>query len=292
MPTAGRVGIPFIYNEIIVEPDQILQYKKTALLSDLYVNWSGHFENVDDNHAINRTLECHLLLYITEGYGYIKINGEHYTIYPGSILFIEKNTEHTYGNQQDAWWSGYWAHFSGTVSDSLVRQYFNNSYALFEIGVNETLEAVFADMHKQMRLETQLINVLHAANAIRYILSLITQLRIAKNMDNVDGGILDRVVDVMYKNIARPITLKELAQDAHLSQSQLVRIFRKKTGYTPMEYYNLARMKEACNKILHGENNVSAIARSLGFENQYYFSTVFKRMFGFSPTQFMRCMRK
>lgn len=289
MPTAGNLGKSFLYNEIVIPPTEIEKCQNDDLLEELYVSWLGHFENVENNHAINRTLEDNVLVYVTNGHGYLSICGNNQTISPGSILFIAHDVKHTYGNQQGGW-SGYWVNFAGAVSNRLAQLYFGNSYACFEVSRPNALLDIFSDLYQKICAGTQTSNLLFAANSLRYILSVSAQLQCKHEAPGIGQNLLEDIVGMMHQNLAQPIGLDKIACRAHLSQSQLIRFFRQQTGYTPMEYYNLLRMKEACNKMLHGEHNIKDIAYSLGFENQYYFSTVFRRTFGYSPTQFIQSM--
>ena len=291
LPSAGKLGVPFAYDETVLTLDDVEKLQANQLLNDFYVDWSGHFSNVDNNHAVDRTMDCHLLLFTTGGEGYLLHNDMRKMIMPGYALFIPGYVPHSYGNGRGGW-SGYWAHFSGTISNQITQQYFGDQILLMDVGVNEVLTFVMSEIHNQMVLGKQMPNLLHAANALRYALSLVAKLWQSRSSEGAEQNMLENILKFMHQNLTRSIMLSEIANRVHLSESQLIRFFRKKTGFTPMEYYNTARMKEACMKMLHGETNINEISASLGFENQFYFSTQFRRTFGYSPSQFIRCMQK
>ena len=60
------------------------------------------------------------------------------------------------------------------------------------------------------------------------------------------------------------------------------------TGFTILDYINTVRIKESI-KLLNGKNlNINEIALSSGFENQSYFSKVFKKYMGCTPSSYAR----
>ena len=65
-----------------------------------------------------------------------------------------------------------------------------------------------------------------------------------------------------------------------------VRLLKQETGKTALELIHLYVISEAKNLLLSGERSISEIAYRLGFENPPYFSRLFKKEVGISPTEF------
>ncbi len=78
----------------------------------------------------------------------------------------------------------------------------------------------------------------------------------------------------------------ELAHDVCLSLSQVQRKFKQLTGKNPTEFIRAIRLKKAAEFLRAKKGNVSEVAYSCGFGSVAYFSTVFKKQFGKSPTVF------
>ena len=68
--------------------------------------------------------------------------------------------------------------------------------------------------------------------------------------------------------------------------SNPVRLLKQETGKTALELIHLYVISEAKNLLLSGERSISEIAYRLGFENPPYFSRLFKKEVGISPTEF------
>jgi len=78
----------------------------------------------------------------------------------------------------------------------------------------------------------------------------------------------------------------ELANALALSLRQLQRIFKEKLDTTPTNFITTLKMEEAAKMLLNSDNNISEIAYALGFSDPAYFTRLFKKYFGKSPSEF------
>ena len=96
----------------------------------------------------------------------------------------------------------------------------------------------------------------------------------------------DETYKYIKKNFTGKIYVKELEKECNLSASQIRRIFQKELKLSPIEYKNTLLINSACN-MLKGDNTVSEISESLGFDNIYAFSQFFKKHTGVSPKKYL-----
>lgn len=87
-------------------------------------------------------------------------------------------------------------------------------------------------------------------------------------------------------NYARRISVKEASQLCHLSEEAFCRFFKKMTKLTFTEFLNHYRISQSKRLLTIGES-VTDTAFSSGYESIYYYSKVFKRITGMTPTQFV-----
>ena len=97
---------------------------------------------------------------------------------------------------------------------------------------------------------------------------------------------ISEIIDCIENHFTDSISVDELAERCYVSRTQMFRLFKAETGKTPVDYRNELRIKKACQLIQDGECSVSEIAEMLGFESIYYFSRVFKKYTGISPSKF------
>lgn len=104
---------------------------------------------------------------------------------------------------------------------------------------------------------------------------------------NVQGNyIVKNALDYIYKNYHRPIKLKDIADSIHINSSYLSRLIRKETGETITEIITKYRVEKA--KELLASENIKAykVAEMVGIEDTAYFSFIFKKYTGKSPSEF------
>jgi AraC-like DNA-binding protein/mannose-6-phosphate isomerase-like protein (cupin superfamily) len=100
--------------------------------------------------------------------------------------------------------------------------------------------------------------------------------------------LVEHVRAFVYKNLAQPISLKQLAACANMSEFHFIRSYKKASSFTPMNDARRIRLEEARKTILTTGLPLRAIADSTGFANEYHFSQAFKRHFGSPPGAFRK----
>lgn len=94
-----------------------------------------------------------------------------------------------------------------------------------------------------------------------------------------------RALRVIEENLTASLTTEELARLAHMSPSLLKKTFSRHAGVGVMEYFR-ARKIDAAIPLLREGLGVQEIATRLGFTNAGYFSTVFRRITGHTPSYY------
>lgn len=98
--------------------------------------------------------------------------------------------------------------------------------------------------------------------------------------------VIHKAVQFMRRNCDRKLALEEVARIVYLSPSHFSKVFKKETGCNFNAYLNRLRV-EHCKRLLAGENlRLADIAVMAGFEDQSYFTKVFKRVTGMSPKRY------
>lgn len=86
-------------------------------------------------------------------------------------------------------------------------------------------------------------------------------------------------------NIGEKLTVEAIADRFFVSPSRIKKLFAKYSGLGVITYFNNMKNLEA-QKLLREGLTVSEVAETLGFANQFYFSSVFKKITGMTPSQF------
>jgi len=95
-----------------------------------------------------------------------------------------------------------------------------------------------------------------------------------------------RAVRYIEENLAKKISLEELAKEAYLSKYHFCRVFAHHLGMPPMKFITLERIKRAIGYLKREEFNVSTVATEVGFNDLGAFIRQFKRQTGMTPTAY------
>lgn len=102
-----------------------------------------------------------------------------------------------------------------------------------------------------------------------------------------DDKLMERVMDTINKHITEPeFNVEVLAQNVGVSRVQLHRKMKEMTGITPSDFIRSQRLEQAARLLREHKVNVTQVAYAVGFTNQAHFSTIFKKQFGLSPTEY------
>ena len=112
---------------------------------------------------------------------------------------------------------------------------------------------------------------------------------------NIEPGLvrwrLRRAIDYIEANLCEPITLSDMATHAGLSRMHFAAQFRLSTGLAPHNFLTSRRMERAKNMLRDSRLDIVDIAATVGIQSQAYFTTVFRRYTGTTPSRWRRDVR-
>ena len=117
----------------------------------------------------------------------------------------------------------------------------------------------------------------------------IEQIQVKGNND----ALMERVMKYMNEHLTDPdLNVEKLTEDVGISRAQLHRKLKEIAGVSAGEFIRNLRLEQAARLIEEGQINITQVAYSVGFNNQTHFSTVFKKHYGMSPSEYAETKRK
>lgn len=98
---------------------------------------------------------------------------------------------------------------------------------------------------------------------------------------------VDKAISFIHENLHTDITVGDCAKHVHLSPNYFVNVFKRVTGRTFIQLLTQERIERAKTLLLEGRQ-VQEIAAEVGYEDRRYFSDVFKKLEGMTPSEFAR----
>lgn len=93
-----------------------------------------------------------------------------------------------------------------------------------------------------------------------------------------------QTVGYMRTCLNRPLQVTSLARMANVSPSHFFAVFKKQTGFAPIDFFIRLRMERACELLTATEMSIKEIAAALGYDDPFYFSRLFKSVHQMAPS--------
>ena len=132
---------------------------------------------------------------------------------------------------------------------------------------------------------------LSKAIVLNYIYELFLSLCDSKNIveetDSYHAGIYRDAIAFMTEHISEKITVSDIANHCHISETSLKKIFYQFTNTSIHKYFTRLKITQAIILLKSGVSSIE-VTRRIGFADQAYFSVAFKRETGFTPREYLK----
>lgn len=252
--------------------------------------YSTGYEKCLPSHQWGPGIRDHFLLHhIITGSGYYKFHNETYELHAGDTFLIYPFEEITYYADATNPWEYAWVGFAGTDAKTILKasgftpdnpiiyQASNADYIrrqlihIYEARGSELYSAV----EMTGRLYTTLSGFLHKEGSL--------SITPKTSYDSY----AKKAIEFIHTNYSYPINVSDIAQYVGISRSHLFRAFQETMECSPKEYLTSFRINQACILLLHSDLSITAIGRSVGFEDSLNFSKAFKKATGYAPSKYI-----
>lgn len=233
-----------------------------------------------------RVLKEFQVVYVTSGEGIFESgNTGRQKIGAGDVFILFPGVRHRYRPKVETGWHEYWVGFSGEHAHRLWNNgLFSPDRAVHTVGFSTELLTDFEQIISLCRQQTPGFQVRLGALVLQ-LLAHIHAIETQSGTSSTDSEYIQKARLLMQEHLESGITVGEIASHVGAGYTQLLRYFRQYTGLTPYQYFLQMRIHRA-QELLHDPNlSIKEIAARLQFENQYYFSRLFRKKTGMSPSQ-------
>jgi AraC family transcriptional regulator, arabinose operon regulatory protein len=253
----------------------------------LYITDIGYYPHATF-HNRERKQGCHqfVLIYCVKGQGWYSVKNKKFTVKQNQYFILPKGISHEYGAELKNPWSIYWVHFTGENAAYLADylQPKNNGPVL--VAPSALRLMVFEDILGHLELLNNNSNLIYANSSLYAF--LVSFQRLHLKTSNKEENPIEEVIAYMKANLDKNLTLEDLAVHVHMSPSHLSALFRQKTKYSPINLFTSLKIQKASQLLLDEQYNIKTIAASLGYDDPYHFSRVFRNTMGISPKYFKK----
>ncbi len=229
------------------------------------------------------------LLYIAAGQGHFFINGQERVVSAGNIIVYLPGQPQEYVYFKDDKTDVYWVHFTGSDVEKIIDYYnIRLSENIIYIGTSPDYQWLFGQIIQEMQLcrprFEELISLL-----LRNIFILISRNLIKANRaDNSLENEVELAMHYFRENYRSEINVEDYALSRGMSASNFYRVFKQISGSTPLQFILKLRLSNAQNLLENSNLTIAEISNDVGYENPLYFSRLFHKHIGVSPSEYRK----
>lgn len=289
----------------------------------LRINSCGHYRYITiDSHKTTRPhgREDYQIIYIASGKAYLQCDKQQIEVPAGHMLLYLPGQPQYYWYRQIDETEVYWIHFTGydvmnllsncgwpvaspmqaenpLVADNSATadkpmQPKSSTPHVFCCGILPEFQSIFHQLIRELQVfrpgYDQLMNLLFQ----QFLwLAWRNQQEAALKHKRLRMEI-EQAVHYFHENLASPILIDDYAQSCHMSTCWFIRSFKQQMGMPPLQYLTSIRINRAKELLKDTENTISEISLMVGFDNPLYFSKLFKKQTGQSPTAYRKATWK
>ena len=232
--------------------------------------------------------------HILSGAGYYTVGEKTWKLEAGDTFILYPGVEVKYYADQQEPWEYAWAGFMGTDAASIIRNTgFLKERPFLKRGnvpddqIRNGLEQIYNAKSNGYEEAVAMTGALYS------LLSVFMHYHEGEEQER-DAKLLyvEKAENYIETNYSYPVTVEDIADYVGISRSHLFRSFQTYMNCSPKEYLTEYRIRQACRLLKETGLSVSAIAYSVGFENNLYFSKAFRKVKKTSPTEYREKHRK
>lgn len=290
----NQKGRGFTGERMIEIPKEVVEKcRAMPLISHLFITQMGFFPKALHHYYQRPTgMSQVILLYCTDGLGWIQVPDGRVRIQAGSVFAIAPGVPHSYGADANNPWTIYWFHLNGGACAGVTVATKNEKDSVpqaVRVAFSEERVQLFNQIMDAFLNGYSQANLLAANLTLSYFLaSFVLPETVQRGLVGRDTSPTARAISYMQQNLFNSITLDNIAQSVSLSISFFCRKFKQDTGYAPIEYFNHLRVQKACQLLHFSDLRINEVASRLGIDDPFYFSRLFKKQMGVSPVEYRK----
>lgn len=280
------LGKPYVFNT----GNRMERFTSRRIDADLDLYYCG-LENCAENfHCGPMARPNYLIHYIVKGKGYYECDGRRYELSQGDFFTIFPGDITYYASYPGDTWSFCWFAFHGKKAVEFLNHCgITRNTPVVSLLPRHTIDDLIEDCVYALTEESEPIKT-ELQGYLYLIFSRIQEnyAGVKKTSQPIDKSaeyIRQALLFIEY-NYSQPITVQIISEYVALERTYFSRIFTRVMGQSAQSYLIQYRIEKAVNLMETTDLSLKQIGISVGIPNQYYFSRLFKKIKGVSPTAY------
>lgn len=224
---------------------------------------------------------------ILDGDGTMCVNDKEIHPQKGQLYLLPAGTVQSFSANADHPYEKYYCHFDAVCGGTNLFEVMDLPLCI-DAKDPATVINLFQNMIQCIN-DTSLTSTIkvkqHMLNLLCYYLDCCPSKNIVLVNDNCDSPFF-HAIQFVENNLDQSITVGKMAEIAGYHPSHFTKLFHKQFGVSPVQFIARKKLERAIYQLTATSASISAIAESLGFSNQFYFCSFFKKQTGVTPSDY------
>ena len=248
------------------------------------------YQQCDSGYGWGPGVRDHFLIHhIVKGKGRYLCGSQTYELRTGDTFLIYPNAEVAYYADEKDPWEYYWVGFNGAEVISLLKETaFTPNCPVSHTDFGGRLQNVLSEIYHAHGMSNY--HAVRMTGLLYQFFSLLLEFMPNTELPSSDAGrsYARHAAEFIAYNYSQPIDVEDIAANVGISRSHLYRVFMKQFSLSPTQYLTEFRINRARSLLEDSNLSIAAVANSVGFEDQLYFSKVFKKVTGMAPSAYLK----
>jgi len=281
-----------MFTENSVESKRIMYTSSPfAKNSLLFLQETGTLTALKPHTSTRSKLSSYLFFIVLNGCGKLQYCNKEYTLMQGDCVFLDCMNQYSHITKEKLW-QLQWVHFDSNAMKEIYEKYVERGgQPVFKPvhieNYKKILDTIFQiaasdDYLRDMRINEQLSALLTKIMEMSWMPE--AQVSIKRGESRLYS--LQDIKHYLDENWNKKIVLEELADTFYINKFYLARLFKNQYGASILNYVMDLRITQAKKMLRFSDHSIDQIGKECGFEDANYFSRMFKKVEGSSPSEY------
>lgn len=233
------------------------------------------------------------LHYVHSGKGIFKTENAVYNVSEGDFFLICPNVLVSYNPAPNETWNYSWVAFNGLNAEAyLNRVNLNINTPVLKCSEEDKIDACFQAIFDSAKYEKSMD--LRSLSSFYNLLSTIVESSnldaVDKNLNNHQDAYIKQAIEFIETNYSRKISIEAVAAYVGINRKYLSKLFSDILNVSPQNYLVNFRLQKSCDLLTGTSLSITEISNSIGYNDPFLFSKIFKRYKGVSPKAYRKSL--
>lgn len=231
------------------------------------------------------------LLYIAAGKGefYFKGSKEPTVVTKGNMVLFRPEEPQVYYYYAVDKTEVYWVHFTGFKVEEYLKRYELPSHEnVFYTGASHDYPWIYNQMIRELQIQRVNYDDMISLYMHHIFISINRYIKEGRETKHETISDIERAAHYFKENYNKQISIEQYAEEHLMSVNWFIHSFKSVMKMSPMQYIIALRISAAKGYLEKSSKNIAEISYEIGYENPLYFSRLFKKSTGMTPTEYRK----